>query len=208
MFKLTDHQKECLAELLSSDISPPRYNTVEDLFDSIEHVLRESFLPPKGERSVPIKDYSDTLKLVSKKAKALNLELEKLKPTALQHIDTGICLQLKVPFPQEIKNGNYSESTPKTSQLSSIVIEIIQEEADMLSDYYSGFSGGYMKWIIPILAKLYPAQDEITVSDHSKFIRFICIILEEKETETIKRQVLRSDWYKNRKELQLGDKSA
>jgi DNA-directed RNA polymerase subunit L len=202
IFTLTQKQKDELLKLLTLD-----NKGADDLFYNIEHVMKDNTLPPINadtgmyRKNVVVKDIAKKLEDISKTAKKLQNQLSRLNDFTIDHIDSSLGEILGTPY----QLGTFNDGQPMmcTDDISSIkAAEIIKTESSNYAyQLVANFGNGYIEETIEALTVIYPIHlvGKIKVSNDSKFIHYIAIILEGVSIEGIYKQVLNSRWYKDKK---------
>jgi hypothetical protein len=198
---LSLNQKEEIRKLLSIQADED-----EHFFLNLEHLLENTFLPPKGSRKVILKEKIALMNAISRDTKKLVSKLNRLDRYFVKHVDCKLGQEFSTPYPQgtEAPPGAASHRTmvfsffggpnliyPSIS--TKRALEIISEEFEFSAwSWNEQYGGSYMEVLIDSLATAFPHGRKITASVSSDFVKFVGIVLEEDSLEKVYQQVLRS----------------
>jgi hypothetical protein len=190
-YLLSDHQKKALTRLFQ--ISPDDEFT-KDLFLNIEYMMEEPFLPDKSSsKSVMVKKIA-LLNEVSEAAKKLRLLLSRVDDFTLDGLDhkLGSCLGKPYEHDTFIVGGKAAICWDPISSIDAV--KQIEIESKFIAGNYGENYKTNATWAIEGLKKSWPYQlgIEITLSEHSVFIKYLAVILKEESTDKLVKQCQRS----------------
>jgi hypothetical protein len=176
-YELTDSQKSELRKLFNGTDE-----LMDTLFWNIQYVMKESFLPPKGVRKSVIKEKITLLKEVTKASKELRLLLIRLDEYSLEQIN----MELGETVGKEYDGIGTS---------SICALKTIEEcSAGTACFYEENYSETYAKWALDNLLGIWPYwfEKKVTLTEHSTFIKYLAIVLDEESTDKLVKQCKRS----------------
>lgn len=191
--KLTENQKDKLRKLFNGTDE-----LMDTLFWNIEFIIRTDLLPPKGSRKSVIKEKITLLKEVAEASKKLRLLLTRLDGGSLEQIDMilGEKVGTKYEYESLAKSGIATQFTDNISSISAAkTIEV--SSLDLASFYNENYTKTYSGYVLDDLLGLWPYwfEDKITLTEHSKFIKYISIVLNEDSTDKLVKQCKRSGFF-------------
>ena len=72
----------------------------EHFFLNLEHLLKHTFLPPKGSRKVILKEKIALMNAISRDTKKLLSKLNRLDKYFVKHVDCKLGQEFSTPYPQ------------------------------------------------------------------------------------------------------------
>ncbi len=193
--KLSQEQKLAIQELFNKKFD-------SEFYLNLEEMLENTFLPPKGSRTVLLKREIKKLKEIEAAARVLKGKLSKLDDFFLDSIDGHLGMEFgpSKTYEDILISNEPAVGFPPISSLE--IAQMIAEEAELTAmDLAKNYGNSYFEWFLDGMVTAYPVGEKISVSTDSKFIKFIAIVLQEESLEKIYKLVLNSTWFKRHRNL-------
>jgi hypothetical protein len=195
-YLLNDYQKNELALLFNIELTE---QFTVDLFLNIEFMMEDTFLPDKGSQKSVMKDKIKLLNDVSKAASKLRRLLNRVDAFTLESIDSKLGSKLGKSYEHEtIKVGDKAATCWDSISSKDAVNEIENEATFLASDYGKNYKTN-ATWVLEGLKNSWPYElgVEITLSEHSLFINYLAIVLDENSTDKLVKQCQRSGLFRD-----------